>query len=576
MEGGTLRRGSEVRRTIKRGLLSLVAGLVLVGIAAAQDGQRVSNVFYDTDLRQALQDVAAQAGVNIIVGPSVGGLVTVELEEVTVPEALDLLLAGTEYQVERTEDYYLVYTADESSDMFPRVAETELFRVRNVDAETARDMLPDPLQRSVRVNAENNTLAVTAPDDILGRIERDLADIDRPVREDSVYLGLNHLPPETARNLLPNSLQRFVRADPDGNRLAVTAPSGALDRIRRHLSEIDVPRGPAAYEVPDVFRTEVVKLNHSSAEAVLALLPSSLQDYVRADEESSTLAITVPPSMLPGVLSDIRAIDVPRQHVMLDARVVVLERADLLDFGGEWTWPTLTAGTVDTDAVTWPWELRIGYSPDREFTEALSLTINLLSANEEATVIASPQVMAQDGREAEIRVTTVEYFQIVSEFDTFLRADLEEIETGTILRITPRVGPNGKLTLDMNIEVSDVIARGEQNLPVVSRRIARSTVQIESGGTAAIAGLVDTRSQVGQSGVPAVRNIPLLGQAFRTDTLNHRARQVAVFVTATVVGETHRQFATGRPDVPAAVARVDEAEYRQELEAALDRLGAGN
>jgi hypothetical protein len=145
---------------------------------------------------------------------------------------------------------------------------------------------------------------------------------------------------------------------------------------------------------------------------------------------------------------------------MLDARVVVLERVDLLDFGGEWNWPTLSAGTVVGDAVTWPWELRIGYTPGREFTQALSLTLRMLTANEEGTIIASPQVMAQDGREAEIRVTTEEWFQITSEVGTFLRADLREIETGTILGITPRIGPRGDLTLEMNIEVSDVVARG--------------------------------------------------------------------------------------------------------------------
>jgi type II secretory pathway component GspD/PulD (secretin) len=272
---------------------------------------------------------------------------------------------------------------------------------------------------------------------------------------------------------------------------------------------------------------------------------------------------------------DRRAIDVPRKHVMLDARVVVLERVDLLDFGGEWNWPTLSAGTVVGDAVTWPWELRIGYTPGREFTQALSLTLRMLTANEEGTIIASPQVMAQDGREAEIRVTTEEWFQITSEVGTFLRADLREIETGTILGITPRIGPRGDLTLEMNIEVSDVVARGQSNLPVVSRRTARSTFQIESGGTAAVAGLVDTRSQVGVSGVPGVSSIPLLGHAFRTDTLNHRARQVAVFVTATVVGEGDGQFETGRRRPPAVAAELDEALFRMELESVLDRLPVG-
>jgi type II secretory pathway component GspD/PulD (secretin) len=293
---------------------------------------------------------------------------------------------------------------------------------------------------------------------------------------------------------------------------------------------------------------------------------------MRADEESNTLAISAPTGVLDGIMSDIAAIDVERQHVMLDARVVVLERGDFLNFGANWKWPEIKVGTSISDlAGLIPWELRIGYSPDREFTNALSLTLNLLSQNEEATIIASPQVLAQDGRKAEIRVTTEEYFQITSETGNFLRADLETIETGTILNITPQVGPTGELTLDMEIEVSDVIARGDQNLPVVTRRIAKSSVQIENGGTAAVAGLVDTRSQVGTSGVPGSANVPLLGRAFRTDTLKHRAQQVAVFITATVVDRDGRYLETESARPPPLYV-MDAAAFRANLEAALDRI----
>jgi type II secretory pathway component GspD/PulD (secretin) len=199
----------------------------------------------------------------------------------------------------------------------------------------------------------------------------------------------------------------------------------------------------------------------------------------------------------------------------------------------------------------------------------------MLTQNNQATIIASPQVLAQDGKLAEIRVTNEEYFQITSEDDAvFFQADLEKIETGTILGITPQIGPNGELTLAMNIEVSDVVARGEQNLPVVSRRIAQSTVQIESGGTAAVAGLVAAQASDGRAGIPGLSGLPLLGRAFRTDTINHQARQVAVFVTATVVEDGDAQFDTGRREPPPIAVR-DSNQYREELKAALERLGAG-
>ena len=548
------------------------------GAAAAQETaaeeRLISNVFIDTDLRQALQDVAAQAGVNIIADPSVQGLVSVELLDVTVERALELILAGTEFEVSRFPNYHLVYTADPNASMFPDVAETRVFRVFHVSASTARNLLPDALQRYVRVDEAANILAITAPGPLLGRILRDLDQIDLPSGEDTVLVPLDFVTAPTALSLLPDSLRRFVRADAERNTLAVTAPHGSRELIMDQLAAIDVARAPGSFGLPDVHRTQVVKLDYAKALGAFNLLPAALQAYVRADEESNTLAISAPEILLDGILQDIAAIDVARQHVMLEARVVVLERADLLDFGAGWNWPQITAGTVVGDAANWPWEMRIGYTPDREFTNALSLTLNLLSANNEATVIASPQVLAQDGKQAEIRVTTEEYFQIVAEDAIFFRTDLEKIETGTVLGITPQVGPSGELTLDIAIEVSDVVARGQQNLPVVSRRTARSTVQIQSGGTAAVAGLADTRSQLGRAGVPGLSNVPLLGRAFRTDILNHQARQVAVFITATLVEENDSRFQNGRQEPPPLYV-TDETVFQEQLKSALDRLGAG-
>jgi type II secretory pathway component GspD/PulD (secretin) len=554
--------------------IRVVLFAVLTSAAAAQDNPVVTNVFQDTDLRQAIADVAAQANVNIIADPGVSGLVSVDLKGVTVDKALELLLAGTGYQVYKASDYYLVFNPDEKAGMFTSVAATKRVAVRYLPADRARTLLADPLQRYVRSDPATNMLTITAPPALTERILDDLAAIDAPAFEQSAFVALTYVKAANARALLPDDMQRFVRADTERNTLAITAPFGTKDEILREIARLDSPRQPGSFDLPDAHRTKVVKLANAKAVATLALRPESLKTYIHADEESNTLAVSAPPALLPGILKDIAAIDVERKHIMLDARVVVLERGDLLNFGAGWKWPELQLGASVGDFAGLPWELRIGYSPDREFTNALSLTLNLLSQNDEATIIASPQVLAQDGRKAEIRVTTEEYFPIAAQVGnvTYVQSTLQKIETGTILGITPQVGPDGKLTLDMEIEVSDVVARGEQNLPVVSRRVAKSTVQIENGGTAAVAGLVDTRSQTGQSGVPGSNAVPLLGHAFRTDTLNHKAQQVAVFVTATIVEEGSEQFATGRAKPPAIVPRTDPVAFRSDLEAALGRL----
>jgi len=91
-------------------LWAVALTLLAIGPTSAQSDLKVSNVFFQTDLRQALEDVSAQAGVNIITDPSVQGIVSITLDDVSIERALDLLLAGTEFRVQATEDYYLIYS----------------------------------------------------------------------------------------------------------------------------------------------------------------------------------------------------------------------------------------------------------------------------------------------------------------------------------------------------------------------------------------------------------------------------------------------------------------------------------
>jgi type II secretory pathway component GspD/PulD (secretin) len=228
---------------------------------------------------------------------------------------------------------------------------------------------------------------------------------------------------------------------------------------------------------------------------------------------------------------------------MLDARIVVMDSGDLLNLGLQWDWPGVSAGAYSNSELhggqrgsssgpRWPWGIQVGYTTGKEFTNSLLLTLNLLSENDEATVVASPHVMAQDGKEAQIKVVTEEYFKITEESSYYTRFELETIETGTILTITPRIGDNNEITLEMVTEVSDVIARGEDNLPIVTRRSTKNTVRIEDGGTAAVAGLMDTRKRIQKSKAPGLGDIPILGLFFNNTNKSESTRQVAVFITA--------------------------------------------
>ena len=258
----------------------------IVPVAATQPASGlISNVFVETDLRQALQDIAAQAQATIIAEPSVGGTISAELKNVPLDKALEIVLAGSGYFVKKTPDYYLVYAPDIKGLSFRQVSQTRAIKLGNITP------------------------------DVVGR-----------------------------------------------------------------------------------------------------LLSPAFRDYVQVDPQGSTVTVTAPEPLLTRIVADVQQLDQPLRHVQLEARVVVLERTAAQNIGTLWSFPQIQAGlfTNDTLGSSWPWGVGIGYAPNQTFTNSLLLTLNLLAQNDEATIVANPQVMAQDGKSAQINVSTDQYFEIVS------------------------------------------------------------------------------------------------------------------------------------------------------------------
>jgi hypothetical protein len=319
-----------------------------------------------------------------------------------------------------------------------------------------------------------------------------------------------------------------------------------------------------------VSETHRVTMSYITAEAAVGLLSPAFTDYVRAEvgrpgTSTYTVVVTAPPELAQRIIADLEQIDRLPIQVLLDARIVVMESGDLLNMGIEWGMPTINGGYFSSnlqgrgggDLLDFGGKIAgaisIGYTPDATFTNSLVMALNLLAENDEATIMAKPQVMAQDGKRAEINVMTEEYYMLTSpETGTYYysRSELETIESGTKLSIVPHIGDNNDITLDLAVEVSDSIARGRGNdLPVVTRRTSKNTVSIKNGGTVAVAGLTENRTRLSKQRVPGLSNLPLIGGLFKNKSDTKSDREIAVFVTAYIIPDSRPNEFTQQPVV---------------------------
>ena len=143
----------------------------------------VSNVFYETDLRQALDDLAAQSGISIVADNTVQGFVTMEIDELPLEKALSRILSTGGYTFKKMEGFYLVGLADPSNPSFNLLSVTENIPVNYMTAANAAELLSDYYKPYVKANIILNCITVTASSEIINKIKNDLNNIDIPPKQ---------------------------------------------------------------------------------------------------------------------------------------------------------------------------------------------------------------------------------------------------------------------------------------------------------------------------------------------------------------------------------------------------------
>jgi pilus assembly protein CpaC len=125
---------------------------------------------------------------------------------------------------------------------------------------------------------------------------------------------------------------------------------------------------------------------------------------------------------------------------------------------------------------------------------------------------------------------------------------------GISLNFTPVVLSEGRISLRVMTEVSEVSTEnsltggaGGTTIPSIKTRRAETTLEIPSGGSMAMAGLIQERTKQAINGMPGVDQIPILGQLFRSQDFVNNETELMVIVTPVIVRAVS-QKELSRPD----------------------------
>ena len=188
----------------------------------------------------------------------------------------------------------------------------------------------------------------------------------------------------------------------------------------------------------------------------------------------------------------------------------------------------------------------IGIFPPLSGNQAAAI-IEALATEGFITILAEPNLTATSGQTASFLAGgefPYEVAQLGSVGNTAVFT-VEFKQFGVQLAFTPTVIDAGQLSLKVRPEVSQLdyansVSLNGSPVPGLTVRRAETTVELASGQSFALAGLLQNNTQQNISKVPWLGDIPILGALFRSNKFQHNESELVIIVTPYLVRPTGR------------------------------------
>jgi type IV pilus assembly protein PilQ len=190
-------------------------------------------------------------------------------------------------------------------------------------------------------------------------------------------------------------------------------------------------------------------------------------------------------------------------------------------------------GSIATNAPS-DWTSNMAFSIARLTNRGLgtlSLDAYLALAESEgkAKVMSNPKVIASNGENATINRGTTFYLQAAENVEP------KEVVATLSLEVTPTVSYNDFVTMD--VSVTDESQTGTSSK---SGKDLTTKLMVKSGETAVIGGIYTEDSTENESGIPVLKDIPYLGNLFKSKRKTMSKGELLIFITPTVLAPPDR------------------------------------
>ncbi|MBL8726243.1 MAG: hypothetical protein JNK49_19520 [Planctomycetes bacterium] len=283
--------------------------------------------------------------------------------------------------------------------------------------------------------------------------------------------------------------------------------------------------------------------------------------------ESNSLLISAAQTKYKNIVALIDQLDRRQPQVLIEAALVELTTGDLMRFGielgaidikddGDFTRPFgfshFGQSTFkDTDGDSLP-DTRLpdfnaplqgltgGILTGGDF--AMPILINALATDQSANILSLPSVLVNNNETAVVKTEEERPTQTQNQGTATTQSGVgQPRKAGITLEISPSISPNNYLRLNISLEVSRFVGSFDPDSVtgggIVLRRNMKTQVTMPSNATMVLGGVIEDSESYADSGIPFLKDIPLLGFLFRRSEKTTNKTNLYFFVTPSILDE---------------------------------------
>lgn len=294
---------------------------------------------------------------------------------------------------------------------------------------------------------------------------------------------------------------------------------------------------------------QIITIKYSHAKDMVTSIKSMLSDRgsINVDERTNSMIIRDTPENIAKVQEIVKTLDKETQQIRISAQLLEMDTDLLKEFGINWSF----SGTRQVNFGREDWDASVD-SGTGQFTDKvsdpvgrflfgllrtdgaanISGQISALASNTKLKVVAHPEITTLDNKLATIQLG--EKIPI-KQFDAAGNVVITFVDVGTILKVTPHITAENKILMHLKPERSQ--SKSDPAGIIIQTTNCETNVMVENGQTVVIGGLTTQDEEKLNTGIPILKDIPILGYLFRYTRKKITTKDLVIFVTPTIVTE---------------------------------------